>query len=283
MNTATTPLSQRFLAAAINMTSTSNEEANWNSAKSLIEKAAGQGARLITTPECTNYLGPHDRKVEIAETLEGPTCQRFSELAARLGVHLLLGSFNEQSSEADRCYNTSVLFGPDGAVLGTYRKLHLFDVDLSDEVRFFESATCRPGTDVSCVETALGSIGLTICYDIRFAELYRRLLDLGAQLLCAPSAFTMATGKDHWRVLLRARAIETQCWVIAAGQCGEHDDQGLRHSYGHSMIVDPWGVVRAELGEEPGIALAEIDLAMVQKVREGLPIASHRRLGVDLD
>ncbi len=276
------PLSNRFLAAAINMTSTSDEEANWNSARSLIEKAASHGARFIVTPECTNYLGPHPRKVELAETLEGTTCQRFSDLAARLRLHLLLGSFNEKSHETDRCYNTSVLFGPDGAILGTYRKLHLFDVDLSPEVRFFESATCRPGKEISCIETALGTIGLTICYDLRFPELYRRLLDLGAQLLCVPSAFTMATGKDHWHVLLRARAIETQCWLIAAGQCGEHDDEGLRHSYGHSVIIDPWGVVRAELGEEPGIALAEVDLAAVQRVRDGLPMTQHRRLGVDI-
>lgn len=271
------PIDNRFLAAAINLTATSNEKANWQNARTLIERAAQLGARFIATPENTNFLGPHSIKVERAETLEGATCQRFAELAAKHGVHLLLGSFNERSADPARCFNTSVLFGPDGAILGTYRKLHLFDVDLSDEVRFFESETCMPGSKITCVETGLASVGLSICYDLRFPELYRQLVDLGARILCVPSAFTMSTGKDHWRVLLRARAIETQCWVIAPGQCGEHDDNGLRHSYGHSMIVDPWGVVRAELGDTPGIALAEVDLAMVEQVRRGLPMVDHRR------
>lgn len=273
-------LGRKFLAAAVNLSSTSDEEANWRDAKIQIDRAVQQGARFVATPENTNFLGPHEVKVQRAETLEGATCQRFAELAARHRIHLLLGSFNEKSNEPSRCYNTSVFFGPDGAILGTYRKLHLFDVDLSEEVRFLESLTCKPGSDVACVSSGLGRMGLTICYDLRFPELYRKLLDLGAQILCVPSAFTMSTGKDHWRVLLRARAIETQCWVIAPAQCGHHDDDGLRHSYGHSMIVDPWGVVRAEIGDDPGIALAEVDLELLASIRRGLPVSEHRRLGL---
>ena len=269
----------RFLAAAVQLSSNSDAEASTADAERLISLAAERGARFVATPENTNFLGPHDRKVELAESLEGPTCTRFAELAARCGIHLLLGSFNERAvGESERCFNTSVLFGPDGAVLGVYRKMHLFDVDLSDDVRFFESSTCVPGDEISCVATGLADFGLSICYDLRFPELYRQLLDRGAQVHCVPSAFTMTTGKDHWHVLLRARAIETQCWVIAPAQCGEHDDQGLRHSYGHSLIIDPWGTVRAEAGDTPGLAMAEVDLDQVETTRRGLPMASHRRI-----
>ena len=157
-----------FLAAVIQLNCTSNEQANWESARSLIERAAGHGARFAATPENTNYLGPHDEKVRRAEPLDGPTCGRFSGLARRLGIHLLLGSFNERSDEPHRCYNTSVFFGPDGAILGTYRKMHLFDVDVPGGVRFAESDTCKPGEEVTVVDTPLGRFGLSICYDLRF-------------------------------------------------------------------------------------------------------------------
>jgi predicted amidohydrolase len=268
----------RFLAAAVQMTSTSDAEANWRSVRRLIERAAGLGARFIATPENTNYLGPHPQKVLLAETLEGPTCARFSELARKFGVHLLLGSFNERSSDPKRCHNTSVLFGPDGRQLALYRKIHLFDIDLSAEVRFEESATVMPGSDVVVVETPLAAFGLSICYDLRFAELYTRLAAAGADVLTVPSAFTLTTGKDHWHPLLRARAIENQCWVIAPAQTGSHDDAGLRESYGHAMIVDPWGHVVAMAPDGPGLALAEIDLERVETVRRSMPVAEHRRL-----
>ena len=267
-----------FLAAAVQLTSTSDEEANWQSARELIERAAAQGARFIATPENTNYLGPHEEKVRRAEPLDGRTCGRFAELARRLGVHLLLGSFNEKSDESSRCYNTSVFFSPAGEILATYRKIHLFDVDVPGGVRFAESATCKPGTETAVVETPLGRFGLTICYDLRFAELYRRLADQGAEILLVPSAFTLATGKDHWEPLMRARAIENQCWVIAPAQHGRHDDQGLSHTWGHAMIVDPWGIPVATAADGPGLALAEIDLDRVARVRQAIPVARHRRL-----
>ncbi|HVT57744.1 MAG TPA: carbon-nitrogen hydrolase family protein [Thermoanaerobaculia bacterium] len=273
-----------FVAAAVQLTSSSDEAANWAGASELIARAARYGARFAATPENTNFLGPHEEKVRRAEPLDGPTAGRFGILAWRLGIYLLLGSFNERSDEAARCYNTSVLFGPDGSILGVYRKLHLFDVDIPGGVGFNESATCKPGDPddpekgTVVVETACGRIGLSICYDLRFPELYRRLADQGADVLTVPSAFTLATGKDHWEPLLRARAIENQCYLIAAAQHGRHDDGGLRESYGHAMIVDPWGLVLATASDGPGLALAEIDLERVQRVRRAIPVRLHRRL-----
>ena len=212
-----------------------------------------------------------------AEALEGPTCQRFGKLARELRVHLLLGSFAERSDDPDRCYNTSVLLGPDGSCLAAYRKIHLFDVDVSPEVRFQESATVKPGAETVVALTELAGIGLTVCYDLRFADLYGRLRSQGAELITVPSAFTATTGRDHWHILIRARAIETQCYVIAAAQHGNHDDEGLRESYGHSVIVDPWGEVLAEVSDGPGVALAEIDLEHLNRVRRAIPVGDHAR------
>jgi deaminated glutathione amidase len=267
-----------FLAAVVQLTCTSDEGTNWESARTLIERAAGYGARFVATPENTNYLGPHEEKVRRAEPLDGATCGRFADLARRLQIHLLLGSFNEASDETGHCYNTSVLFSPEGRILATYRKIHLFDVDVPGGVRFAESATCKPGEETTVADTPLGRFGLSICYDVRFAELYRRLVDRGAEILTVPSAFTLATGKDHWEPLLRARAIESQCYVLAPAQHGRHDDGGLRESWGHAMIVDPWGLPVATAADGPGLALAEIDLDRVARVRRAIPVAQHRRL-----
>ncbi len=267
-----------FLAAVVQLNCTSDEQANWESAQSLIERAASRGARLVATPENTNYLGPHEEKVRRAEPLDGPTVSRFADLARKHRIHLLLGSYNEESGDAARCYNTSVFFGPDGDILGTYRKMHLFDVDVPGGVRFAESDTCLPGEAVTVVDTPLGRVGLSICYDLRFPELYRRMVDQGAQILTVPAAFTLATGKDHWEPLMRARAIENQCYVLAPAQHGDHDDAGLKASWGHAMIVDPWGLPVATASDGPGIAFAEIDLERVEKVRKAIPVARHRRL-----
>lgn len=267
-----------FVAAIVQLCSTSNDQANWQQAHELVVRAAGHGAKLVATPENTNFLGPHEEKVRRAEALEGPTCARFSELARQLEIFLLLGSFNEKSDDPRRCYNTSVLFGPDGDRLASYRKIHLFDVDVSAAVRFTESATVRAGESAVVVPTGLAVLGLTICYDLRFPGLYQRLRDEGAEILMIPSAFTLTTGRDHWHTLVRARAIETQCYVLAPAQFGLHDDQGLRESYGHSMIVDPWGHVTAMASDGPGIALAEIDLQRLAGVRESMPVADHRKI-----
>jgi predicted amidohydrolase len=267
-----------FFAAAVQLTSSSDENSNWETARALIERAASRGAQFVATPENTNYLGPHDEKVRRAEPLDGPTCGRFAGLARHLGIHLLLGSFNEKSEESHRCYNTSVFFSPAGEILATYRKIHLFDVDVPGGVRFLESSTCKPGDAVTVVPTPLAAFGLSICYDLRFPELYRRLTDGGAQVLMIPAAFTLATGKDHWEPLLRARAIETQCYVIAPAQHGKHDDGGLSQTWGHAMIVDPWGIPVATASDGPGLAFAEIDLERVERVRQGIPVSHNRRL-----
>ncbi|MEQ1507003.1 MAG: carbon-nitrogen hydrolase family protein [Myxococcota bacterium] len=268
-----------FLAAAVQLTSTSDAEANLAGAEASIRRAAGYGASFVATPENTDFLGPHDQKVRRAEPVSGSVGTRFAALARELRIHLLLGSFAERSPEPGRCYNTSVLFGPDGAVIAAYRKIHLFDVDVSADVRFLESATVVAGDTPVVAETALGPIGMSVCYDLRFPELYRVLRDRGASLITIPSAFTLTTGKDHWEPLIRARAIETQCFVIAPGQHGKHDDGGLRNSWGHSMIVDPWGHVIAMAPDGPGLALAEIDLDRVHQVRRGMPVDRHRRIG----
>ncbi len=263
-------------------------ERNLAVTEALVRRAAAAGARLIATPEATTYLGPHDRKIALAEPIDGPTHQRLGRLAAELGVSLLVGSVAERAADrggepARRAHNTSLLFGPQGQLLAHYRKLHLFDVDLSDHggVRFAESATTAPGAppdDLVVADTELGRLGLSICFDLRFPELYRALVDRGATLLAVPSAFTLMTGKDHWHVLLRARAIETQCWVLAPAQWGTHDDRGLRQSYGHSLIVDPWGTVVAECGDGEGFCIADIDPDRVAAVRRRVPMENNRRL-----
>jgi len=262
----------------VQLTSTSDEGRNWEAAKTLVRTAAAGGARLIVTPENTNFLGPHQDKVRRAQPLDGETCTRFRELARECEVFLLLGSFNERSEEAGRCYNTSVLFSSAGERLAVYRKMHLFDIDLSEALSFRESATIKPGDTPVVADTELGRIGLSICYDLRFPELYRELSKQGAELLCVPSAFTWTTGKAHWELLLRARAVENQCYVLAAAQCGRHDDQGLRQSWGHSAIIDPWGEVLAMAAEDPGSVVAAIDLERLAEVRRAMPVAEHRRL-----
>jgi len=265
-------------AAVIQLACTSNEQRNWAAAERLIRRAAACGAQLIATPENTNFLGPHHEKVQRAESLAGPTITHFSKLASELGITLLLGSFNERSDDPQRCYNTSVLFEPSGTIAATYRKIHLFDVNVSEGVCFVESDTVKPGTSLTVAQTPLGALGLSICYDLRFPEFYQALAQRGAQILSVPSAFTLMTGKDHWEVLLRARAIENQCYVLAPGQCGRHDDDGLRHSYGHSIIIDPWGHVIAKVSDGEGFALAEINLERLRDIRKAMPVADHRRL-----
>lgn len=268
-----------FLAAAVQLQSTSDTERNLHTAERLIRRAARYGAQLVATPENTEFLGPHDQKVQRAETLDGPVCTMFAGLARELQVHLLLGSFAERApSDPTRCHNTSVLFDPQGQRVGVYRKIHLFDVDIGQDVSFQESRTVVPGTEVVTADTSLGRFGLSVCYDLRFPELYRGLRDQGASMLTIPSAFTLATGKDHWESLVRARAIETQCFVVAPGQWGRHDDGGLRQSWGHSMIVDPWGHAVGMASDGPGLALAEIHIDQVEAVRRAIPLASHRRL-----
>ncbi|MCA9566223.1 MAG: carbon-nitrogen hydrolase family protein [Myxococcales bacterium] len=266
------------LAAAVQLTCTSDRARNDAAVDTLVRRAARYGATLVCTPENTNFLGPHEEKVRTAEPLGGPTVTRYRDLARELGITLLIGSVNEAAPTPGKCFNTSVLIGPDGKIITFYRKIHLFDVDVSDDVRFMESDTVERGHELVVAATPHGMIGMSVCYDLRFPELYRGLVDRGARILTIPSAFTLTTGKDHWEPLVRARAIECQAWVIAPGQVGHHDDRGLRHSWGHSMIVDPWGHVVGMAGDGEGLALAEIDLERVERTRRGMPLAQHRRL-----
>ena len=273
-----------YLAACVQLCCDEDLPANLDRAESLIRRAASNGAQLVATPENTPFLGAQFHKVELAETLEGPTVTRFRSLANELGVHLLFGSLAEQrildSGEVDtvRCYNTSVMIGPDGSILGTYRKMHLFDVDVPGGLCVKESDSIAAGTDIAVVDTNLGRIGMSICYDLRFPELFQAQVRRGAQLLMVPSAFTLTTGKDHWHSLLRARAIENGAYVLAPAQWGIHDDAGKRKSYGHSLIIDPWGTVVAEAGDGERICYAEIDLEMVDSVRASIPVQANRRL-----
>lgn len=264
-----------YVAACIQMRSGTDIPANLARVESLVEHAVGAGATLVATPENTTFLGPSAQKVAIAEPLDGRTHRRLSTLAKLLRIHLLVGSVAERYTDT-HCHNTLLLFGPDGSLLAVYRKIHLFDVELDDGPSFRESAHIAPGHDPVVVATPLGRIGLSICYDLRFPELYRRLVDAGAEILTVPSAFTLHTGKDHWHPLLRARAIENQAWVLAPAQQGRHDEH--RVSYGHSLVCDPWGTVVAERGEGSGICLAEIDLDEVRRIRRAMPVGTHRRL-----
>lgn len=268
-----------FLAACVQLRCTVDQDANLERAEALIRRAAGYGASLIATPENTPYLGPQFHKVELAEDLDGPIASRLGALAGELGVHLLVGSLGQRApGETTRCHNTSLLFGPNGTRTAAYQKMHLFDVDIPGGLTIAESDSIVAGNDVVVAETPLGKLGMTICYDLRFPEMYRALRDRGAEMIAVPSAFTATTGKAHWHALLRARAIETQCYVLAPAQWGVHDEQGKRHSYGHSLIVDPWGAVVAECSDGEGLCLAEIDLDRVRRVRSSIPVGDHRRL-----
>ena len=267
------------IIAAVQINGSSDIERNLSTTERLVREAAECGATFIATPEATTYLGPHDKKIKLAEPLDGPTHRRLGRLAQELSITLLVGSVAERCDDS-KAYNTSLMFGPDGEILASYRKMHLFDVDLSASggVCFKESDTTARGNDLVVVDTSVGRVGLSICFDLRFPEVYRALVDQGAEILTVPSAFTLMTGKDHWHTLLKARAIENQAWVIAPGQWGAHDDKGLRMSYGHSVIIDPWGTVVAECGDGEGFCLAKFDPDRAGRIRSQLPMGANRAL-----
>jgi predicted amidohydrolase len=268
----------KFVAAAIQMVASDDKAANLDEAERWIREAARRGARLVALPEVFIWRGEKQREREYAETLGGPTAARLALLARALGVYLLAGSILEEIPHSHKAYNTSLLFAPSGELLASYRKIHLFDVDLANGVSLRESATRDYGDSVVVAKTDLGRMGLTICYDLRFPELYRGLAAQGADLIFVPSAFTAFTGQAHWEPLLRARAIENQVYVIAPDQFGKSPKSFETH--GHSMIVDPWGKIIAELADGPGMITAEINLDYLAKVRAELPSLRHRRLSL---
>jgi predicted amidohydrolase len=276
-----------LVIAAVQMTSGEDVEANLERARELVREAATAGALIVGLPENFAYLGSRqDHRLNIAEELPpvgadnhrdlGPILGAMRALALKAGVWLLLGGFPEKSSSATRIRNTSVLLNPEGTISAIYRKLHLFDVDVPGGKRFRESETVEPGQDVVVAPTPWGGLGLSICYDLRFPELYRAHVAKGARIVAVPSAFTLETGKDHWHVLLRARAIENQVYVMAPAQIGAHGP--TRRSYGHALVVDPWGVIVAECADQEGFALARLDFAHQDRLRAALPVLTHRRL-----
>jgi predicted amidohydrolase len=261
-------------AAAIQLNSTGDVDANLESAERHLRAAARAGAELLVLPEKWSLLGSAEVMAELAEPLDGPVVQATRDWARDLGVHLLAGSVAERVPGRDLLSNTSLLIDPAGEITATYRKIHMFDVDVGG-VSYRESDGEQPGEEIVLAEAAGVPLGMTVCYDLRFPELYRILALRGALAITVPSAFTATTGRDHWEVLLRARAIEDQLFVIAANQSGEappHYD-----SWGHSMIVDPWGRVLDEFADGEGFAIADLDLAELESVRERVPSLANRR------
>jgi predicted amidohydrolase len=265
-----------YLAAAIQMNAGPDKAANLERAERLVRVGAARGANLVALPEVFNWRGKRNEQAAAAETLDGQSLMLMSRLARELQIHLVAGSITEHVAGDSRCYNTSALIAPDGKQLAVYRKIHLFDVDLPGRVTVRESDAKLAGADVVTAATPLGAIGLSICYDLRFPELYRRLTFAGAQILSVPSAFTFPTGEAHWETLIRARAIENQAYVIAPAQFGPNV-YGY-NDYGNSMIVDPWGRVLARAADQEGVVVAPIDLEYQDRVRRELPALKHARL-----
>jgi predicted amidohydrolase len=265
-----------FLIGAVQMTSTADRARNMETAVRLVNEAADLGARLVGLPENFGFMGREEERIAGAETLEGPTVSALREVARRRRVVVLAGSIAEKVDHPGKTANTSVLLGDDGSILASYRKIHLFDVNIPDGARYAESETVEPGDRPVAAQTSLGRVGLTVCYDLRFPELYRRLADLGAEIVTIPAAFTLYTGKDHWEVLVRARAVENLCYVLAPAQVGRHSQS--RVTFGNAMIVDPWGVVLARCADGEGVCLAPFSRSRLERVRAELPALKHRRL-----
>lgn len=266
----------RFTAACIQTNSGRDLEANLAAALALAREAARGGAELIALPEVVGLVEPDPAALAAQSPGEAdhPVLAAFSELAESLGRWVLLGSITVGLG-GGRLANRSLLIDAAGRVAARYDKIHLFDVDLPDGQRFRESDRYRAGTAACLAETPWAGVGMTVCYDLRFPGLYWDLAQAGAQVLTVPSAFTARTGRDHWHVLLRARAVETGCYVVAPAQCGRHAEG--RESYGHSLVVDPWGRVLADGGDAPGVVRAGIDLAHVAAARAMLPTLANAR------
>ena len=262
------------LLAVGQMTSTADVEANLRTCAQLAQQAKERGAALLSLPENFAFMGAADGESRrVMEPLDGPLFSRCRAIAKDHGLWMCFGGFQEKADD-EHNHNAHVVVDDQGVIRSVYRKLHLFDVQLGTST-YKESACVAPGTDIVVADSPLGKLGLSICYDLRFPELYLALAKRGAQVLLVPAAFTLTTGKEHWEALLRARAIETQCYVAAAAQCGRHNDK--RDTFGHAMIVDPWGTVVAQCHDGTGIAVAEVDLAFLESVRTRIPVWQHRR------
>ena len=269
-------MTQSFRAACVQMRTGLDIDRNVRDAGALIRDAASQGATFISTPEMTALFEGEGAALlaKAKPEAEDTALPRFRALAEELGVWLHIGSMAIKLSDT-QCANRSFLIGPDGRVRATYDKIHMFDVQIGDGQVYRESSRYRPGERIAVVAAAGTNVGLSICYDLRFAYLYRAMAKAGAKVLTVPAAFTKTTGEAHWHVLLRARAIETGCFVVAAAQCGRHENG--KDTFGHSLIVDPWGRILAEGGVDPGVFIAEIDPRLSDEARAKIPVLTHDR------
>ena len=270
-------------AGLIQITASDDPAANLPETRALIAKAAGEGATFILTPEVTNCVSTsRKRQIEVLQTqAHDITLAALREDARALGVWILIGSLALKTDDPDgRFANRSFLITPDGAIAACYDKMHMFDVQISDTESYRESAGYRPGEQAVLAKAPFGSVGMTICYDMRFPQLYRALAQRGAQILTVPSAFSPVTGAAHWETLLRARAIETGCFVLAPAQCGTHPASAgtQRETYGHSLAISPWGEVLADGGTEPVVTLLDFDVAEVEIARNRIPSLTHDRI-----
>jgi len=260
--------------AAIQLNSNGDKRRNLAAAERLVRESAGDGAELVALPEKWNLLAGGEELVAGAEPLDGPSLTAARGWARKLGIHLLAGSISERGAAGERVSNTSVLVGPDGEDVAVYRKIHMFDVDAGG-VSYRQSEHERPGAEPVTAPVGERVLGMSVCYDLRFPELFRILALRGARIVAVPSAFTLATGRHHWEVLLRARAIEDQVFVVAPNQSGEAPPHFS--SFGRSMIVDPWGVVLATAPDGEGFVAADLDFAAQDRVRESLPSLANRQ------
>ena len=261
--------------ALVQLNAGSNKQDNLAKAFHFIEEAAGAGAQLVALPETFHVRGSNQVKLEAAEDIPGPLSRQLGKTAQRLGIYLLAGSYGERTEQADRLYNTSLFFAPDGHLLAKYRKVHLFDVSVTGQFVARESSRNRAGDKLATADTGFGRAGLSICYDLRFPELYRSLALKGAVLTFVPANFTRYTGKDHWEPLLRARAIENGMFIVAPAQIG--GVEGDFQAYGRSLIADPWGTVIACSPDTEGVTLTLLDMSAVARIRKQLPSLEHRR------
>lgn len=263
-------------AAVIQLNSRNNPAENLATVEHFLDRAATMGAQFVSLPEFWIYLGPYSGFDEAAQTIPGPAIARLQEKARQHKMIVHGGSIVERSSAIPgKFYNTSVLINRDGEIIAQYRKIHLFDVDLANGEKHYESERIVPGDQVVTAEVDGITFGLTVCYDLRFPELYRSLALRGAQILMVPAGFTLHTGRDHWEVLLRARAIENLCYVIAPAQVGQYPPN--RQCFGRSMVIDPWGLVVAQAQDMPTVIMTEIDLEQIDRARAQIPCLGHRK------
>jgi deaminated glutathione amidase len=266
-----------LVVAALQLNSQADVLQNLESCQKLVERAKRRGAELVLLPENFAFFGPEAEKRRVAEPLDtGPIAQALRSMAKANALCVIGGGFPERTADPLRPHNSLLAVDHDGADLAVYRKIHLFDVELGGAGSYAESDATSAGSTIALAEVAGFKLGLSICYDLRFPELYRALSQQGAEVLLVPAAFTLHTGKDHWHVLLRARAIEAQAFVLAAAQQGAHP--GGRQTYGHSLIVDPWGTVIAEASDGVGLVTATLERSRLEAVRRSLPSLSHRKL-----